>query len=361
MQPVCVIADDFTGAAEMAGIAWQFGHRTILLRDPVPSQADADVVVYDASTRNLPPDEAADRLRAFCRVADVARIFKKIDSALRGNVLPEARAMLNTLRRRRAIILAQNPSRGRTIAGGIYRIDGVPITQTFFRDDPDHPVTIDHVVTRLDPTGAFGARSVAVPPGGSDSDIVLADADAAAHVERWAEHVSDDDLPVGGSDFFIAVLHRWLTRKPCAPTSLASPARRLHVCGTASRPPDVRLSTVQLKRPDPTELASASERHRHIAAYIGGPIDRTPGSAERLQRQLIDAVGPVVRSGRIDQLLVEGGATAAALFDELRWSQFEIVTELATGVVALRSCAARDLVILTKPGSYDWPATLFIA
>src|SRR5439155_544492 len=66
-------------------------------------------------------------------------IYKKIDSALRGPVLAEVQASMNQRRLDTALLLPQNPSRGRTIESGQYLINGVPIDQTDFARDPDHP------------------------------------------------------------------------------------------------------------------------------------------------------------------------------------------------------------------------------
>lgn len=361
MRPVCVIADDFTGAAEMAGIAWRFGQRTTLSRDLTVPPTGADVVVYDASTRSLPPADAADRVDSFCRAGAGGQVFKKIDSVLRGNVLPEARSAMEALNRRRAIILGQNPSRGRSIEAGIYRIDGVPITQTPFHDDPDHPAINDEVVARLDPVGAYAARSIAAPSHALRSGIIFADAATPADVERWAAELADDDLPVGGADMFTALLARWRGKRATPPITLPPTTRRLHVCGTASRPPEPRLTLTQLARPSAISVSQAMQQHTAVSVYIGGPVDRTPRSAHRLQRELVDSVAPSLRERHVDQLLVEGGATAAALFESLGWTRFQTLGELAGGVVALRPVQAPEIVVITKPGSYDWPAVLFIA
>jgi uncharacterized protein YgbK (DUF1537 family) len=361
MRPVCVIADDFTGAAEMAGIAWRFGHRTTLSRDLTAPPTGADVVVYDASTRSLSPADAASRVGSFCRAVAGGQLFKKIDSVLRGNVLPEACAAMRSLQRGRAIILAQNPSRGRTIEDGIYRIDGVPITQTPFHDDPDHPAMHDEVVARLDPVGAYTARSIAAPSHAPRSGIILADAATPADVERWAAELTDDDLPVGGADMFTALLARWRGTRAMSPITLPPATRRLHVCGTASRPPEPRLTLAQLARPSAISVSQAQQQRTAVSVYIGGPVDRTPRSADRLQRDLVASVAPSLRARHVDQLLVEGGATAAALFESLGWSRFQTLGELAVGVVALRPIGNPDIVVITKPGSYDWPTMLYIA
>jgi uncharacterized protein YgbK (DUF1537 family) len=52
-------------------------------------------------------------------------------------------------------------------------------------------------------------------------------------------------------------------------------------------------------------------------------------------------------------LVIEGGATAWATLQVLGWTQFDIVAQIAPGVVQMKSVTTGSLVTL-KPGSYPW-------
>ena len=93
-----VVADDLSGAVEVAAV---LGARRIAL-----GHADGDVI--DLDTRELPPDEAARRIRAL----DGRITFKKIDSLLRGNVQAEIEA-LERRGDRRAGAAGRGPDRAR--------------------------------------------------------------------------------------------------------------------------------------------------------------------------------------------------------------------------------------------------------
>ena len=71
---------------------------------------------------------------------DAQRMFKKVDSVLRGPVAAEIEAALDGLGLDRAVLVPANPSRGRIIRDGAYFMDGVPLDETEFADDPMHPV-----------------------------------------------------------------------------------------------------------------------------------------------------------------------------------------------------------------------------
>jgi uncharacterized protein YgbK (DUF1537 family) len=59
------------------------------------------------------------------------------------------------------------------------------------------------------------------------------------------------------------------------------------------------------------------------------------------------------------QLLVDGGATAAAVTRSLAWHQLATAEVWAPGVVSLQPLSAPDVMLTLKPGSYHWPAPLW--
>ena len=126
---VFVLADDFSGAAEIGGIGHRYG-----LRSEVQLTLDlnttADLMVLDTNTRSLSEDEAAkimlDLGIALKKWNTPFYLFKKIDSVMRGHLIPELNALQNCLNFNRILLLPANPGRGRKITRGEYLINGVP-------------------------------------------------------------------------------------------------------------------------------------------------------------------------------------------------------------------------------------------
>ena len=131
-----VIADDITGAAEMAGIAFSQGQQVSLVCGS-PLCCDniaAQTTVIATDTRSMTEAEAVAEThrilcKAECGVANPSHLspltphlFKKTDSALRGHVVAELSILMQTTDYERAIYLPANPSKGRIIRGGIYYI-----------------------------------------------------------------------------------------------------------------------------------------------------------------------------------------------------------------------------------------------
>ena len=126
-----IIADDLSGAADCAiGFAAQ-GARTVVTLDP-SADADiaADVVAADVDSRRLAPRDAAARnLDAWrCGTAPGRRLYKKIDSTLRGNWAAETAALQPVAGL--AIVAPAFPATGRATRDGRMYVNGQPLEDT---------------------------------------------------------------------------------------------------------------------------------------------------------------------------------------------------------------------------------------
>ncbi|OLL29211.1 Hrp-dependent type III effector protein [Burkholderia sp. SRS-W-2-2016] len=127
-----IIADDLSGAADCAIGFAHAGHRTVVTlqatREPV--HEGVDTIAVDTDTRRLTPDAAAARTRA--AYAEMSswdqRLYKKIDSTLRGNWAAEV-AGLQPLAGM-AIVAPAFPAMGRTVRGGRVFVHGEPLETT---------------------------------------------------------------------------------------------------------------------------------------------------------------------------------------------------------------------------------------
>src|SRR3989442_5525723 len=132
-----ILADDLTGACDTGAL---FAAKdpvpvTVWPRAPVPAVARA----VDTETRTLDGSTAAQRAAAAAVAAPAARIFKKIDSTLRGHVGPEVDALISATGATGVLLSPAFPARGRTVVERMLMIDGVPIMETAFRRDPELP------------------------------------------------------------------------------------------------------------------------------------------------------------------------------------------------------------------------------
>jgi D-threonate/D-erythronate kinase len=142
---ILIIADDLSGAADCAIGFASAGHRTVVTLDPSSVGAvDADVIAADTDSRRLSPADAAGRVSAAYEKlqAPGRRLYKKIDSTLRGNWAAEVAALqpLAGL----AIVAPAFPATGRTLRGGRVFVHGEPLesTDTWKLDNFDRPADV---------------------------------------------------------------------------------------------------------------------------------------------------------------------------------------------------------------------------
>lgn len=151
MVKLLVIADDFTGALD-TGV--QFRARGTLIRiggQLSPELLDSSglqVLIVDAETRHMSPRDAYDTVGAIVSAAEragVPCIYKKTDSALRGNIGSELTAMLRAAGQARLHFIPAFPRMDRRTEGGVHYIGGTPVAESVFGADPFEPVRFSGV------------------------------------------------------------------------------------------------------------------------------------------------------------------------------------------------------------------------
>ena len=152
MVRLLIIADDFTGALDTGVQFTARGARTCVATDPAydfsRADAEAQVLVLDAETRHLRPEAAYGVV--FRAVENALKfgftyIYKKTDSALRGNVGAELTAVMNAAGADSLAFIPALPKMNRVTRKGVHYIDGVPVAQSVFGQDPFEPVRFSSV------------------------------------------------------------------------------------------------------------------------------------------------------------------------------------------------------------------------
>jgi len=156
---IAIVADDLTGSGDTAVQFVRAGWPTQLsvgragqaLADPASRRAE--VIAVTTHSRPLPAPEAAAVVRddvAALRAAGVRRLYKKVDSTLRGAFKAEIDAARQAWRADAiAVVCPAFPATGRTVRGGALYVDGRPVTETSAATDPVTPVTESHIPTLL--------------------------------------------------------------------------------------------------------------------------------------------------------------------------------------------------------------------
>ena len=368
--PIVVIADDLTGAAEIAGLAQRYGLSAKVLTEGGAPTSVTDVLVFDTDSRLDSPAIGAAKISRLVPTVLALRpalIYKKSDSVMRGPVRAELETLATALGLGRALLVPASPSLGRTVQVGRYLINGTALQQTAFGSDPHHPAATDDVCALLGTCGSFpvhvGVADRPLPATG----IVVGDATSHADLDTWAATACDSStLLAGASDFFGALLRQSSrTLAPVPPEVPRPPGPTLILSGTVH---PARLAGPQrVARPAKHyvdhfawagEIRQCLVWHGVAIACFEGPISTDATLPFALRAALADVAYILNGDRSFAHLMVEGGTTAAAITRALDWSELTLEHAWAPGVSSLRPAAAAGLTLTLKPGSYPWPDAL---
>ena len=342
-----VIADDITGAAEIAGIAHAAGQQARLVCAAGPLYCDTVAVttVIATDTRSMSEPEAAAETRRIASAIShhTSPIFKKTDSALRGHVVAELTALMDVTGYQRAVYLPANPSKGRIIRKGIYYINEIPIHETAFNYDPEFPARTSSLRERFPDAEAKG--------------IIMPDAESEDDIRRIIRQYDDGKtIFAGAADLFSLIP----PITPISPISPISPITTLILCGsTQSKPLNLGIPIAPMPREVYDGEQGADYWFQSLATPATSLILTIPHThhtgkevAVHLRTVMAEMAQRLVRKHRPDHLIIEGGATAWATLQALGWTDFRIVSQIAPGVVQMS--ATNGTLVTLKPGSYPW-------
>ena len=372
-----VIADDITGAAEIAGIAFARGAEVRLVCGSVYGVDNATystdiTTVIATDTRSMGEAEAAAETKRIVshsllftllppKGRSVARnnssLFKKTDSALRGHVVAELTALMEVTGYERAVYLPANPSKGRVIRNGIYYINNIPIHETDFSFDPEFPARTSVLRERF--------------PNAEEKGIIMPDAENEEDIRNIiAEYDDGKTIFAGAADLFSAMIGMGCGRlkEPIAKRPIPiiqNKNNTLILCGsTQSKTLDLGI----LVAPMPQEIydgsddlslwdTTAYEQEQH-SLILSIPHTHRTGKevAVHLRTVMAEKARQLVAEHCPDQLIIEGGATVWATLQALGWTEFTITAQLAPGVVQMS--ATTSTLVTLKPGSYPWGTIL---
>lgn len=141
-QILGIVADDLTGAVDTAGSLGAKGLESAVslrLADDLAVQTPPEVLCYNTQTRNLAPSEVAPPVRRATRLLvrhGYPRLFKKVDSTLRGHIGLEVSAMMAESGAPWAFVAPAFPTMGRTQRDGLLYVGGRPLKQAQEGSDP---------------------------------------------------------------------------------------------------------------------------------------------------------------------------------------------------------------------------------
>ncbi|MGW4493372.1 3-oxo-tetronate kinase [Streptomyces sp. NPDC004376] len=405
------IADDFTGATDLANNLVRAGMRVVQLID-VPEDGgygiagDADAVVIALKSRTVPVAEAVDaslRALAWLRGAGAEQIYFKycstFDSTPAGNIGPVTEALMDALGTDFTVATPAFPDNGRTVFKGHLFVGDVLLSASGMRDHPLTPMTDSNLVHVLGaqttrPVGLIDHTSLAA---GADAvrtriaelrsqGVAFAVVDAVSNDDlvRLGEAVSELPLVTAGSGLAIGLPANW-GLEPSSAAAELPPAggHRAIVSGSVSVATNGQVRAfLDSGRPafsvDPLRIAAGEDVAGEALAFADahlaeGPVlvysteapDAVRGVQSRLgateagelvERTLAEVARGLVARG-VRQLVVAGGETSGAVVQALGITGLRIGAQIDPGVPW---CAAilpdgETLHLTLKSGNFGGP------
>jgi uncharacterized protein YgbK (DUF1537 family) len=402
MLRAAIIADDLTGAADTGIQFCRAEAPTYLLAQDhlrsFPFPAAPHSLALFTNTRNVPPDQAAEALGpAAAAIKDLrpSRIYKKIDSCLRGNIGAELYALAENLEFDASFVAPALPAQGRSVLHDVHYLRGVPLAETEMARDPVSPVTESRVSLVLGRQSRHAIAHVDLeilegPPEGLGDHVrrlirqgarhIVFDSASQAHLDALA-NLAVAQFPktlLVGSAGLASSLSPLLFSGPAGTRTLLNPVGRriLFVCGSASGILDVQV--LELVRSfscssyflDPRDLGSAATRawisnaaQAAAGSLVSGAVvlkikapsvSPSPAYGEDLLDGLVELVSSIMRDVRPDGIFVSGGDTASALLKALEAKAVLLEQELLPGIVLGSFCMGplHGLPVVVKPGAF---------
>ena len=101
-------------------------------------------------------------------------------------------------------------------------------------------------------------------------------------------------------------------------------------------------------------IAHVYKGRERIILRVSNDRIQLENSALNLKTRMSIIAKKLIETSNINEVFIEGGATAYDLLEELHWKSFTPIAELSSGVVRMQYDNDPKKHITLKPGSYEW-------
>jgi 3-dehydrotetronate 4-kinase len=404
------VADDFTGATDLANTLVRQGMRTVQLLGvprsglPVP---DVDAVVVALKSRTTPPEDAAREsleALAWLRSAGARQFYFKycstFDSTDRGNIGPVADALLAALGSTFSVACPAFPENGRTVYNGHLFVGRDLLSDSSMRNHPLTPMTDANLVRVLG--RQCGGRVELVPFGivrrgaaairaefdrlkGAGVRYAILDAVEDAHLHELGAACADMPLVTGGSGMALGLPENFrragllgtnagADRLPAVGGTSAvlagscSAATLAQIEAMKARRPAFEIDALALARGEDLVARALDWARPQLAAgpvliYCSAPPARVAEIQQALGREhagamLERAMARIARGladAGVRRLVVAGGETSGAVVSALGVTALRIGPQIDPGVPWTLGMTDPPLALALKSGNFGGP------
>jgi 3-dehydrotetronate 4-kinase len=405
------IADDYTGASDLANTLTRAGLRTVqTIGVPADDLAlpEVDAVVVSLKSRSIEAGLAVSRSRAaekWLRGRGAGHVLFKIcstfDSTDAGNIGPVMDALRVDCGEAVVLVTPAFPETGRTVYQGNLFVGAVPLNESPLKDHPLNPMhdsNLVRVLARQSNTqiglvdlatvtrGAEAVRARLAELSGKGTGAAIIDAVFDRDLETIGLVAAEHRLSVGASGIGLGLARALVSTgkvKETATGDAGAPVGGPAAClaGSCSQATLQQITNAERIMPvlhlDPDRIITGADEVQRALDWAGprlaeGPVliasSSTPDQVAALQaRHGRDAAGHAIEQAMADiaeglvksgvrRLIVAGGETSGAVVDRLKIPGFLVGVEIAAGVPVLRAVGAeRDMLLALKSGNFGGP------
>lgn len=403
------VADDYTGASDLANTLTKAGLRTIqTIGAPEAGRAlpEADAVVVALKSRSIPADQAVARSREaerWLRARGAAHVMFKVcstfDSTDAGNIGPVMDALRADAGETVALVTPAFPETGRSVYQGNLFVGSVPLNESPLKDHPLNPMRDANLVRVLgrqsrSPVGlidtatvARGAEAVAARLDALAQEgkgAAIADAIFDSDLEVLGRAILDRKFSVGASGLGLGLARALAAdgrgTRDAAGAAVGEPVGGASAClaGSCSQATLQQVAAAEASMPvlrlDPARLLAGDDVVAEALAFAeerlsSGPVliatSAPPEAVRALQAAHgVDAAGHAIEAALaaiaeglvargVRRLVVAGGETSGAVVDRLGLTAFLLGPEIAAGVPVLRTAGRPEPMLLAlKSGNF---------
>ncbi|MDQ8727674.1 3-oxo-tetronate kinase [Bradyrhizobium sp. LHD-71] len=404
------VADDYTGASDLANTLTKCGLRTVqTIGVPAKDLAlpEVDAVVVALKSRSCAKDDAIawsraahQWLRARGATHTLFKVCSTFDSTTEGNIGPVAEALQAETGDAIVLVTPAFPETGRTVYQGNLFVGAVPLNESPLKDHPLNPMHDANLVRVLAAqsrskvglvdlaavaAGADAIRAKLSELSGAGVRMAIIDAVFDPDLETIGRVALDHHLSVGASGLGLGLARGLVTTgkvraKPAGATldhAVGGPAACL--AGSCSQATLRQIAKAEKAMPvlrlDPealiTDKTAATRALDWAAERLGaGPVliasSATAEAVAAVQarhgrdaaghaiEQAMATIGAGLAARGVRRLVVAGGETSGAVVDHLQIPAFLIGPEIAAGVPVLRAAGWRggEMVLALKSGNF---------
>lgn len=404
-----IIADDFTGATDIAGLMTERGWNVIqLLKIPqgnieLPQNIDAIVISLKSRSieARLAIEQSLHALRWLQTHTDCHRFYFKycstFDSTNEGNIGPVTDALLTALNSKSTLLCPALPINGRTVVHGYLFVNGLLLNESGMQFHPITPMTDANVRRLIEAQGQgdSGLIDLATIMQGvsatqkaitqlirADIRYLVADCLTMTDLDTLAQASSDFPLLTGGSGLAGAIAKAAVasTNPAHSPSQNFPPkqgARTVILSGSASTMTNHQVSRYQAIAPTKALDIDACLQDKNYATTLAQwVVEQSKGAfapmlyatmqpqqlrkiqyqygAKRAGEAIEKTFGQVARKLKhlgFNRFIIAGGETSGRVVQDLACEQLFIGAPIAPGVPWVHD-VENDIWLALKSGNF---------